>query len=330
MEYKDYYSVLGVSKTASQDEIKKAYRKLAVKYHPDKNQNNKEAEEKFKDVAEAYEVLKDPEKRKRYDELGANWKYYQQQGANGGGYDWSQYGGRRGGTRVEFEGDFGDLFGNSGFSDFFESFFGGGFDKSHKYSGSAGFGSGQPYGGSQGFGSLKGQDYEAQVSVTLEEAYYGTSKVLSLDGKKIRIKLKPGISDGQTLRIKGKGAPSISGGPAGDLYLKVMVAHHSSFERKEDDLYIDMPVDLYTALLGGKVNVPTIKGKVSVTIPKETENGKVLRLKGLGMPNYKHHTQYGDLYVKINITLPKNLSQEEIELLKKLKKLREKQYSYAE
>lgn len=317
MEYKDYYKILGVSKDATQDEIKKAYRKLAVKYHPDKNPDNKEAEEKFKDIAEAYEVLKDPEKRKHYNELGANWKYYQQQSANGGGSDWSQFGGRPGGTRVEFEGDFNDLFGNSGFSDFFESFFGGGFGRRQSH-------------GSQSFGSFKGQDYEAEVSITLEEAYYGTTKVLILDGKKIRIKLKPGINDGQTLRIKGKGTPGINGGPAGDLYLKVLIKNNSAFERKGDDLYVDVPIDLYTVLLGGKVNIPTIKGKVSVTIPKETENGKVLRLKGLGMPNYKHNTQYGDLYAKISITLPKHLSKEEIELFKKLKKIREKEFSYTE
>lgn len=319
MEYKDYYKTLGVSKDASQDEIKKAYRKLAVKYHPDKNPD-KAAEEKFKDIAEAYEVLKDPEKRKRYDELGANWKYYQQQGANGSGqsFDWSQFGGRPRGTRAEFEGDFGNIFGNSGFSDFFDSFFGDGFGRREQYS------------RSQGFGGFQGQDYEAQVSVTLEEAYFGTTKVLNLDGKKIRVKLKPGITDGQSLRIKGKGGPGINGGPAGDLYLKVLVENHAVFERRGDDLYVDVPVGLYTALLGGKANIPTIKGKVSATIPKETENGKVLRLKGLGMPKYKYHNQYGDLYAKISITLPKDLSQEEIELFKKLRQLREKQFDYAE
>lgn len=320
MEYKDYYKILGVSKKASQDEIKKAYRKLAVKYHPDKNPDNKEAEEKFKDIGEAYEVLKDPEKRKRYDELGANWKHYQhqQQGASGGGFDWSQFGGGRGGTYTTFEGDPGDLFGNSGFSDFFESFFGG-FDSRQSQSQR-----------NQAYGTFKGQDYEAQATITLEEAYHGTSRILNLNNKKIRIKLKPGITDGQVLRIKGKGAPGISGGPAGDLYLKVQVEKHRTFERKGNDLYVDVPVDLYTAVLGGKTNISTMKGKVSATIPKGTQNGKILRLKGLGMPDYRNNTHYGNLYASINIMIPKDLGPEETRLFEKLRALRHQQYSHAE
>ncbi len=318
MEYKDYYKILGVSKGATQDEIKKAYRKLAVKYHPDKNPDNKEAEEKFKNVAEAYEVLKDPEKRKHYDELGANWKYYQQHGTGTGGYDWSQSGGRGRQSYGGFTGDYGDLFGNgSGFSDFFESFFGGGFGNRQTYS-------------SQGFSSFKGQDYEAQVNILLEEAYYGTSKVLKLDGKKIRIKLKPGIEDGQTLKIPGKGGAGIQGGPAGDLYLKVQVQNNTAFERKGDDLYVEVPVDLYTAVLGGKTSLTTMKGRVNINVPQGTENGKVLRMKGLGMPRYKKPEQHGDLYAKISVTLPNNLTAEEIELFTKLKAIREGYHSPVE
>lgn len=321
MDYKDYYKTLGVSKSATQDEIKKAYRKLAVKYHPDKNPDDKKAEEKFKDVAEAYEVLKDPEKRKHYDELGANWKYYQQQEAQGGGFNGNPFGrASRGGTRVEFEGDLNDLFGGRGYSDFFESFFGGSFSNA-----SAG---GSTY-SQPGFGGYKGQDYEAQVIISLEEAYQGTSRVLSLDGKKIRIKLKPGVSDGQTLRIKGKGAPGTQGGPAGDLYLKVQVFNHPTIERKGDDLYVDVPVDLYTAVLGGKTHIDTLKGQVSINIPKETENGKVLRLKGLGMPVYQQADRYGNLYAKVNVMLPKNLSDKETKLFEQLKEMREA-HSYAQ
>lgn len=318
MEYKDYYKILGVSKEATQDEIKKAYRKLAVKYHPDKNPDSKEAE-KFKDIGEAYEVLKDPEKRKRYDELGANWKHYQQQGTDGGGSDWSQFGGRRGGgTYTTFEGDPGNLFGNSDFSDFFEMFFGG-------------YGSRQSQSQrSQTYGGFKGQDYEAQATITLEEAYHGTSRILNLNHKKIRIRLKPGITDGQVLRIKGKGAPGINGSPAGDLYLNVQVKKHHTFERKGNDLHVDVPIDLYTAVLGGKASITTIKGKVNATIPKGTQNGKVLRLKGLGMPDYNNNTHYGNLYARINITIPQDLSPEETRLFEKLKALRQQQYSYAE
>ncbi|WKN30423.1 J domain-containing protein [Porifericola rhodea] len=314
MNYKDYYKILGVDKSASQDAIKKAYRKLAVKYHPDKNPDNKEAEEKFKDIAEAYEVLKDPEKRKRYDELGANWKYYQQHGPDPG---WGSFGGRPQGSRVQFEGDLNDLFGNSGFSDFFESFFGG-------FGGSAGRRSG-------GFGfqqAFKGQDLEAQISITLEEAYHGATHLIHVNGQKIRIKLKPGLEDGKTLRIKGKGGPGQEGGPAGDLYLHVSVSPHQQFERKGRDLYTDLPIDLYTAILGGKVEVNTLKGKIKINIVEGTENGKTLRLKGLGMPVEDSDTK-GDLYAKVMVNLPKNLSEEERKLFEKLKSMRAKKSAYA-
>lgn len=308
MEYKDYYKILGVDKHASQEEIKKAYRKLAVKYHPDKNPDDKAAEEKFKDVAEAYEVLKDPEKRKQYDTLGANWKQYQQ----GGDFDWSQFGGRRAGNQVHFEGDLGDIFGNSGFSDFFEQFFGG---------------FGQARSGGHGFQQqFPGQDLQAEISISLQEAYTGTTRMLNINGNKIRIKLKPGMADGKTLKIKGKGAPSVQGGPAGDLYLKIHVAEDPRFERKGDNLYTELPVDLYTALLGGEAEVNTLSGKVKVKITKGTENGKVLRLKGLGMPS--ENQQKGNLYATVKVQLPKKLSPEEEDLFKKLKEMREKKHAH--
>ena len=325
MEYKDYYKILGVSKNASQEDIKKAYRKLAVKYHPDKNQDDKKAEERFKDIAEAYEVLKDPEKRKRYDELGANWKYYQQNDGGAGGFDWSKYKGR-GGTRVEFEGDFGDLFGGGGFSDFFNSFFGGfgaGSTGRSQFRTESG---GSSFDRSSAFGA-KGQDLESQMSISLEEAYHGVTKILNVNGNQLRLKIKPGIRDGQTLRLKGKGGPGVNGA-AGDLYLKINISPNATFERKGDDLYVDLPVDLYTAILGGKTNVKTLKGAVSVNIPKGTENGKTLRLKGLGMPNYENNHVFGDLYAKVRVSIPKNLSEEEINLFKQLKQLHKKKHSY--
>lgn len=320
MDYKDYYKILGVDKSATQEAIKKAYRKLAVKYHPDKNPDDKSAEDKFKDIAEAYEVLKDPEKRKRYDELGANWKYYQQHGPEPG---WANYGGRPQGSRVQFEGDLNDLFGNSGFSDFFESFFGGfgGFEGAGRRSNQ-----GRSYGYQQ---AVKGQDLEANISINLEEAYHGATHLIHVNGQKIRIKLKPGLEDGKTLRIKGKGAPSPHGGPAGDLYLHVNVETNKRFDRKGDDLFADLNVDLYTAILGGKVQVDTLKGKINVPIEAGTENGKVLRLKGLGMPHYEQPQKKGNLYAKIQVSLPKNLSEEEKELFQKLKQVREGKATFA-
>src|SRR5690554_1650228 len=318
MDYKDYYQVLGVAKGASEAEIKKAYRKLAVKYHPDKNQGNKEAEAKFKEVAEAYEVLKDPEKRKKYDELGANWKYYQQQGASpGGGYGGYARGGNPGGSSFQFEGDLNDLFGGGGgnFSDFFQSFFGGGYGGNARgTSGGAGF-------------AAKGQDYQTEANITLEEAYYGTTRLLELNEKKLRIKIKPGVSDGQLLKIKEKGAPGIQGGPSGDLYIKVAVAAHPLYERKDSNLYKTIDIDLYTAVLGDKIAIETFKGKVKITIASGTESGKLLRIKGRGMPHYSNADKFGDLYIKTNIKMPQNLSSEEIGLFEQLKNLRKSKAS---
>jgi curved DNA-binding protein len=328
MDYKDYYKILGVSKNASQEDIKKAYRKLAVKYHPDKNPNDKKAEERFKDISEANEVLKDPEKRKRYDELGANWKYYEQQGAGAGGFNGAPFRGGRG-TRMEFEGDLGDIFGGGGFSDFFNSFFGRGSTGYSQFGGGPAHGGASqssPFGRSSAF-SAKGQDLESQMSISLGEAYQGITKILNVNGNQLRLTIKAGIRDGQTLRLKGKGGPGANG-TAGDLYLKINVDKHPAFERKGDDLYVDLSVDLYTAVLGGKANVNTLKGAVSITIPKGTENGKTLRLKGLGIPNYENNKVAGDLYARISVSMPKNLSEEEISLFKQLQQLQKKKHSY--
>jgi curved DNA-binding protein len=318
MEYKDYYKVLGVSKTATQDEIKKAFRKLAVKYHPDKNKENKEAEEKFKEINEANEVLSDVEKRKKYDELGENWKYYQQSGGSQSqDFDWAQYANQGGGqTQYTYEGDFGDSFGGSGFSDFFDTLFGGG---------GGGFRSSQQ--GTRGRRStrktsLKGEDLGAEMSITLEDAYKGSEKIFDLDGQSIKLKIKPGIADGQTLKLSGKGGSGYNGGPAGDLLLKIHVLNDPLFERKGDDLYTDLRVNLYIAVLGGKAALRTFKGTINVNIPKESQNGKVLRLQGLGMPKYGKANQFGDLYAKLNIEIPTKLTDEEIKLFNELSEMR--------
>ncbi|MCI0449815.1 MAG: DnaJ domain-containing protein [Chlorobi bacterium] len=311
MEYKDYYKMLGVSKSATQDEIKKAYRKLAVKYHPDKNPGDKTAEAKFKEINEANEVLSDSEKRKRYDELGANWKYYQQ--GSQGGFDWSKYQKQYGGGSQSFYTDFGDLgsaFGDGGFSDFFEAFFGReGFGGTRQRSRSA---------------SFKGEDLQAQLSITLEEAYKGVEKIFEINGQKIKLKIKKGAYDGQILKLPGKGNPGTSGGLNGDLFITIIIQRHPLYNRIDDDLYMDLPVDIYTAVLGGKADVNTLKGKIKVTILPETSNGKTLRLAGMGMPRYGKENEYGDLYIKVNPQTPKNLSQAEIKLFKKLASLRGK------
>lgn len=305
MEYKDYYKILGVEKTASQADIKKAYRALAKKYHPDKNKGDKTAENKFKDISEAYEVLGDKDKRTQYDQLGANWRQFQHGGRPGGG-QYQGYGG--GGFSQE---DINEMFGGGaggGFSDFFQQFFGGG----------GGFG--QAAGGRTR--AHKGHDYQAEMEISLEEAYNGTSRLITTDKQQLRITTKPGVADGQTLRIKGKGGPAAAGGESGDLYIKVLIRPHPTFKRKGDDLYTDLNLDMYTAILGGETHVDTMSGKIKLKIPAGTQSGKSLRLRGKGMPHYGKPDQHGDLYVKINVVLPTDLSSEERSLLEKLRDLR--------
>jgi len=305
MDFKDYYKILGVDKTATADEIKKAYRKLAVKYHPDKNPNNKSAEEKFKEINEANEVLGNVEKRKKYDELGVNWNSYQQQGSPQGAqdFDWSKWTNQGQSGQRQYSG--GEQFSEGDFSDFFSNIFGG------KFSG----GQGQKR-------TYKGQDYNAESEISLEEAYHGTARQLELDNQKLQLKFKPGIKDGQILRLKGKGGKGMNGGPDGDLYITVHVGEHPHFQRKGDDLYCDISIDLYIALLGGQTLIRTLRNPIKITVTKETENGKVLRLKGMGMPKYDKTNEFGDLYAKVNILLPKNLSEKETELFKELSNIK--------
>ena len=309
MEYKDYYKILGVPKNATQDEIKKAFRKLAIKYHPDKTKGDKSKEEKFKEVSEAHEVLSDPEKRKKYDQLGANWKQYQNANGAGqqGGFDWSQFtggggsqwGGNAGG--FSFEGDVG------GFSDFFQQIFGGGFGSART--------------GSRRAAAYKGRDLVSEMSISFKEAYDGTVRIINLDNKKFRIKIKPGIKSGQKIRLPGKGSAGVNGGPSGDLYITINVLPDSKFKREGNDLYLNLPIDIPTAVLGGKVSVDTPDGKiVKLNIAPGTSCGKKLRLRGKGMPVYEHPTRHGDLYVVITIDVPSKLSKEEKKLYEKLRR----------
>lgn len=309
MEYKDYYKILGVDKSATQDEIKKAYRKLAMKYHPDRNAGNKSFEEKFKEITEANEVLSDSEKRKKYDMLGSNWKQYQNTGGQGFGDFYTNFGGgrRQPGSTYEFSGDLNDIFGGTagGFSDFFESFFGG---------------------GGRGFGGRTQQqktaiDVEANMNVTLEDVFNGSEKQISVEGKKLKIKINPGTKDGQKLRLKGMGRSKTAGGEKGDLYLNLHILRHPFYEIKENNLYYNLDVDLYTSVLGGKENIRTLDGKtISISILEGTESEKILRLKNLGLNKEKGR---GDLFVDIHVSIPKNLSIEEKELFNKLKTLRQ-------
>ncbi|MCX6168422.1 MAG: DnaJ domain-containing protein [Ignavibacteriales bacterium] len=308
MNYKDYYKDLGVGKTATPAEIKKAYRRLANKYHPDKTKGDKVAEEKFKEINEANEVLSDPVKRKKYDQFGADWKHYEEAGAQPGGFDWSKYASDRGGqTHRTSTNEFDSMFSGEGAGDLFEMLFG------------------QRSGGQrQGRRNVvkKGEDLATETILSLEEVYHGAARLIQLNNQTIKVTIKPGVADKQKLRISGKGGSGLNGGPNGDLFLTVKIAPHPEFHRKENDLYYNLPVELYTAVLGGKVEIKTLKGKVTVDIPKGTPNGKELRLRGLGMPVYAKKNEFGNLFVKINIMLPENLSEEELDLFKKLGALR--------
>jgi curved DNA-binding protein len=316
MEYKDYYQILGVDKNASEKDIKRAYRKLARQYHPDKNPDNKAAEERFKEINEAYEVLGDADNRSKYDQLGRSYHRFQQMGGAPGGFDYSQWaaaGGPRGGyqqVNINFE----DLLGGSGgFSEFFRTVFGDrGRPQSPGMDGLYGQGFGQ-----QSVASTQDMDYE--LAITLEEAYHGTSRTLSLGGERITAKIPRGAKTGTKVRLRGKGQPGPTG--PGDLYLVILVQNHSTFERMEHNLKVVVFVDVVDAVLGAKVNIPTMTGDVKLTIPAGTQGGQTFRLRGKGMPKMRSNEQYGDLLVTIRIQIPESLNEEEESLYRQLASL---------
>jgi curved DNA-binding protein len=310
MEYKDYYKTLGVGRGASQEEIKKAYRKLAMQFHPDRNPNNKEAEDKFKDLNEAYQVLSDPDKRAHYDRLGSAYKQWEQQGGerNGNGFNWGTWGrpaGAQGATRVEYSGDVDELFGQGGFSDFFEQIFGGG----------RGGGMGFAPGGSPRQAAPP-QSYEQPVTVSLEEAYRGSTRTMQLDGKRLEMKIPAGARSGSKIRMAGAG-PKGRDGRASDIYLVIDVAPDPRFTREGDNLVTEVDTDLFTAVLGGEVKVSTLDGEVTLKVPAGTQPGQSIRLKGKGMPLLQGKER-GDLFAKIKVRIPKKLSAEQKQLFEQL------------
>lgn len=303
MNYKDYYKTLGVNKNASQKDIKKAYRKMAAKYHPDKNPDNKAAEEQFKEVNEANEVLSDKDKREKYDTLGSNWEAYKNTGD-----DWKQYA-NQGNSSNQFYGQGGN---EEDYSSFFDAFFGG--DRSNPFGGRT---------GGRRQASFTGGDIQAELPITLLEAYQGSKRTFEINNEKLRITIKPGSYNGLQLKVKGKGQLGVNGGARGDLYIVLAIQPNFNFQRKGDNLVYEAKIDIYTAILGGKIEIPTMSSPVKMTIPEGVDIEKTLRLKGKGMPKYKNPKQYGDLLVKLKIDLPKKLTQEEKDLFVKLKAIKE-------
>ena len=306
MDYKDYYKILGVDEKASTDEIKKAYRKLAMKYHPDRNPGDKKSEDKFKEINEANEVLSDPEKRARYDQISNQYTSWQQSGGQPGSFSWEDLfngaaGARSGQTRVEVH-DLDEMFGDmGGFSDFFRTFFGGG--GGQRYSQSTGRArSGRT-------AQRQPQSYQQEITISLTEAFTGAKRMLDINGSRKEVKIPAGVKTGTKVRVAG--VVDNGGGAAGDLYLIVNVAEDPRFERRGDDLYTEKTIDLYMALLGGETEVETLSGKVLLKIPAGTQPGQLFRLGGKGMPLLKHKDKYGNLLVKVNVTLPKKLSAEQ-------------------
>lgn len=329
MDYKDYYKILGVPRSASQDELKKKYRKLVAKYHPDRNPDNKAAEDKFKDIQEAYEVLKDPEKRKWYDKVGSNWKQYQQMGGDPDSYNWNQYqqqnpfGGQRPGGHGGFNDMFGGQGGQGGFSDFFETIFGGGFGGAQARGGQSGYQQQNPFGGQQRTsragrnGAQQNLDTKASLTISLEEAYEGVSKNLKIQGNRVKVTIPAGIESGKKLKLKGHGKES--GGRKGDLYLTINIPEHERYERRGSDLLVQHPVEFTTLALGGETFVETLSGKVKLTIKPGTQGGSKFRLKGLGMPEKTtknpKKSERGNLIVEVTAKVPESLSEKQREAL---------------
>ena len=295
MAFIDYYKILGIDKTATDKEIKKAYRKLARKYHPDVNPDDKIAEKKFKEINEANEVLSNPENRKKYHKYGKDWKHAdefekakQQQQYRSGSH--------QGGSGSYSEDDF---------SDFFSSMFGGGYARS----------SGENV-------KFRGQDYSAELQLNLKDVYQTHKQTLTVNGKKIRLTIPAGVKNGQTIKIKGYGGQGINGGPNGDLHIKFSITNHSKFKRDKDNLYATIDLDLYKAILGGEITIDTFNGKVKLKVKPETQNATKVKLKGKGFPVYKKEGHYGDLYITYQIKTPSSLTDKEKELFEELAKQR--------
>ena len=302
MEFIDYYKALELDKSATKTDIKKAYRRLARKYHPDLNPDDDSAKKRFQQINEANEVLSDPEKRKKYDEYGKDWQHaehfeqqkQQQRSYSGGGFG--------GGQRQSYSGSFD----NDNFSDFFEQMFGGGAR-------------------SRGTGrspQFKGQDFNAELQLNLSDVYTSQKQTLTINEKNIRLTIPAGVENGQTIKITGHGGPGVQGGPNGDLYITFKIANNTNFKREKENLYSNVELDFYTALLGGEITVDTFNGKAKLSIKPETQNGTKVKLKGKGFPKYKKEGQFGDLFITYNIKIPTNLSSKEKELYTELQKLR--------
>lgn len=302
MQYKDYYKVLGVSKESSQAEIKKAYKKLARKYHPDVNPNNKDAETRFKEINEAYQVIGKEENRKKYDQFGQDWKHADEinrarSHAGGQGYQQYQYTGNPGGEQD--------------FADFFESIFG-----AQSRGGGAGFGG---FGGRQTH--FKGEDMQAELTLQLTDVLTTQKRTLTLNGKNIRITVPAGVENGQRIRLKGHGGKGVNGGPDGDLYIRFNIQNNTKFRREKANLYKTIDLDLYIAVLGGEVLVDTLDGQVKLKIKAGTQGNSQVRLKGKGFPKYKKDNDKGDLIVTYQIKIPTELSDKERQLFTELKDL---------
>jgi curved DNA-binding protein len=312
MDYRDYYQVLGVTKSATDKEIKSAFRRLAQQYHPDKNPGNKRSEDKFKEINEAYEVLGDPQKRAKYDRLGASYAQWERAGHPGAGFDFSQWasgaGSSAGGSRNPQ--DLNEVFGEGGFSDFFNSLFGG-------------MGTGGRRGARTNTRtstwSLRGEDMEQPIEIGLEEAYHGTRRTLQKGERRLDVNIPPGAKTGTKVRLAGAGGP---GQTPGDLFVVINVRPHPQFRREGDDLHVDVVADLYTAVLGGEVRVPTLAGEVRLTIPPEAQSGKTFRLSGRGMPRLRQASEHGDLFAHVQVRLPERLTEREKQLFTELAALR--------
>ncbi|MEP6261127.1 MAG: J domain-containing protein [Gillisia sp.] len=309
MEFIDYYKILELDKSATTADIKKAYRKLARKFHPDLNPNNKDAQARFQQINEAHEVLIDPEKRKKYDQYGKDWQHAEQfenaqrQQSGAGGFAGGFGGGFGGGRQGSYSGNFDD----DTFSEFFEQMFGGG---------------GRSRGGGRGTPQYKGQDFNAELQLNLKDVYTSQKQTLTINGKNIRLTIPAGVENGQTIKIKGHGGPGIQGGPKGDLFITFNIINNTPFKREKENLYKTVDVDFYTALLGGEITVDTFTGKVKLTVKPETQPGTKIKLKGKGFPKYKKENQYGDLIITYQIKMPTHLTAKEKELFQELQKLR--------